>query len=49
MELDSEITEERLIEFGEEHNLVISNTLFKKALNSYWTWESLGAIAKKFD
>ena len=37
---------ERLIEFAEEHKLVIANTLFKKAPNRYWTWESPGAIAK---
>ena len=37
---------ERLIEFAEEHKLVIANTLFKKASNRYWTWESPGAIAK---
>ena len=37
---------ERLIEFAEEHKLVIANTLFKKAPNRYWTWESPGATAK---
>ena len=31
---------ERLIEFAEEHQLVIANTLFKKPKNRYWTWES---------
>ena len=31
---------DRLIEFGEEHNLIIANTLFQKPKNRYWTWES---------
>ena len=31
---------QRLIEFAEEHRLTIANTLFKKAKNRYWTWES---------
>ena len=32
---------DRLIEFAEEHNLIIANTLFQKPKNRYWTWESL--------
>ena len=31
---------ERLLEFAEEHRLIIANTLFKKATNRYWTLES---------
>ena len=31
---------DRLIEFAEEHNLIIANTLFQKPKNRYWTWES---------
>ena len=31
---------DRLIEFAEEHNLIIANTLFQKPKNIYWTWES---------
>ena len=30
----------RLIEFAEEHKLIIANTLFQKPKNRYWTWES---------
>ena len=30
---------DRLIEFAEEHNLIIANTLFQKPKNRYWTWE----------
>ena len=29
-----------LIEFAEEHKLIIANTLFQKPKNRYWTWES---------
>ena len=31
---------EILINFAEEQKLFISNTMFKKAKNRYWTWES---------
>ena len=31
---------DKLSEFTEEHQLIIANTLFKKAKNRYWTWES---------
>ena len=37
---------DKLIEFAEEHKLVIANTLFKKAKNRYWTWESPDGITK---
>ena len=37
---------ERLIEFAEEHKLVIANTFFKKAKNRYWTWESPDGVTK---
>ena len=33
---------ERLIEFAEEHKLIIANTLFKKNPSRYWTWEKPG-------
>ena len=31
---------DRLIEFAEEHKLIIANILFQKPKNRYWTWES---------
>ena len=31
---------DRLIDFAEEHNLIIANILFQKPKNRYWTWES---------
>ena len=31
---------DRLIEFAEEHTLIIANILFQKPKNRYWTWES---------
>ena len=31
---------DRLIEFAEEHNLIMANRLFQKPNNRYWTWES---------
>ena len=30
---------DRLIEFAEEHKLIIENTLFQKPKNRYWTWK----------
>lgn len=34
---------ERLLDFVASRHLVIGNTLFKKSLNRYWTWESPNA------
>ena len=31
---------DRLIEFAEEHKLIMANTLFQKPKTRYWTWES---------
>ena len=31
---------DRLIEYAEEHNLIIANTLFQKPKNTFWTCES---------
>ena len=32
--------EERLLDFAEENNLVVTNSPFLKAANRYWTWEA---------
>ena len=37
---------ERLLDFTEENNLVITNSLFLKAANRYWTWEVPGGGTK---
>ena len=37
---------ERLLEFAEENNLVVTNSLFLKAANRYWTWEAPGGVTK---
>ena len=37
---------ERLLEFAEENNLVITNSFFLKAANRYWTWEAPGGVTK---
>ena len=31
---------DRLIEFAEEHKLIIANTLLQKPKHRCWTWES---------
>ena len=33
---------ETLLDFAEENNLVVTNSLFLKAANRYWTWEAPG-------
>ena len=38
--------EERLLDFAEENNLVVTNSLFFKAANRYWTWEAPGGVTK---
>ena len=38
--------EERLLDFAEENNLVITNSFFLKAANRYWTWEAPGGATK---
>ena len=41
---------ERLLDFAEENNLVVTNSLFFKAANRYWTWEAPGGVTKnQFD
>ena len=37
---------ERLLDFAEENNLVVTNSLFFKASNRYWTWEGPGGVTK---
>ena len=37
---------ERLLDFAEENNLVVTNSLFLKAANRYWTWEAPGGVTK---
>ena len=37
---------ERLLDFAEENNLVVTNSLFFKAANRYWTWEAPGCVTK---
>ena len=37
---------ERLLDFAEENNLVVTNSLFFKAANRYWTWEAPGGVTK---
>ena len=32
--------------FAEENNLVVTNLLFLKAANRYWTWEAPGGVTK---
>ena len=38
--------EGRLLDFSEENNLVVANSLFLKAANRYWTWEAPGCMIK---
>ena len=37
---------ERLLDFTEENNVVVTNSLFFKAANRYWTWEAPGGVTK---
>ena len=37
---------ERLLDFAEENNLVITNSFFQKAANRYWTWEAPEGMTK---
>ena len=37
---------ERLLDFAEENNLVITNSLFLKAANRYWTWQAPRGVPK---
>ena len=37
---------ERLLDFAEQNNLVVTNSLFLKAANRYWTWEAPGGVTK---
>ena len=37
---------ERLLDFAEENNLVVTNSLFFKAANRYWTWEAPGGVTE---
>ena len=37
---------ERLLDFAEENNLVVTNSLFFKAANRYWTLEAPGGVTK---
>ena len=37
---------ERLLDFAEENNLVVTNSLFFKAANRYWAWEAPGGVTK---
>ena len=41
---------EKLPEFAEENNLVVTNSFFLKAANRYWTWDAPGGVTKnQFD
>ena len=35
---------ERLLDFAEENDLVVTNSLFQKVANRYWTWEAPGGM-----
>ena len=37
---------ERLLDFAEENNLVVTNSLLLKAVNRCWTWEAPGGVTK---
>ena len=37
---------ERLLDFAEENSLVVTNSLFFKAANRFWTWEAPGGVTK---
>ena len=37
---------ERLLDFAEENNLVVTNSLLLKAVNRCWTWEAPGDVTK---
>ena len=37
---------ERLLDFAEENNLVVTHSFFLKAANRYWTWEAPGDATK---
>ena len=37
---------ERLLDFAEENNLIVTNSLFFKAANRYWTWEAPGGVTE---
>ena len=37
---------ERLLDFAEENNLVVTNSFFLKSANRYRTWEAPGSVAK---
>ena len=37
---------ERLLDFAAENNLVVTNSLFFKAANRYWTWEAPEGVTK---
>ena len=37
---------EKLLDFAEENNLVVTNSIFLKAANIYWTWEDPGCVTK---
>ena len=38
--------EERLLDYAEENNLAVTNSLFYKAANRYWTSEAPGGVTK---
>ena len=40
---------ERLLDFGEKNNLVVTNSFFLKAANRYWTWEAPGVTESQND
>ena len=46
LEQATEMRGERLLDFAEENNLAVTNSLFFKAANIYWTWEAPGGVAK---
>ena len=37
---------EKLLDFAEENNLIVTNSFFQKAANRYWTWEAPGGMTK---
>ena len=39
--------EGKVLDFAEENNLVVTNSLFFKATNRYWTWEAPGGVTKR--
>ena len=37
---------ERLLDFAEENNLVVTSSFLQKVANRYWTWEAPGGMTE---